>query len=353
MQRNIFVPLALFTGFLTLIVLPGTQASEIYGGKRIEILVHAPPGGSYDLHGRVLARHMGRHIPGNPTMILKNMPGGGGLIQANYLFRRAKPDGFTIGTITVGATQMEALGMRGIEYEMAGFEWLGLISDTVFMITSRRDAPIRTLEELLDPKREPLIYGTSGPPSSLYTVPAALNMAFERAIGRPLFKFVSGYGAVGPMRAALERGEIDGMSWTWDAIKGTAPHFLEPAPGKGFINLISYASVRPHPEMVELGVPFMPDRIKDPKDRAVVDFINSAPQTMWPVAAPPGTPRDRVRILREAFMKTMKDPEYRADIKRLNLSLNPMPAEELTKAIQSTINTPREIVELAKKFFEK
>jgi tripartite-type tricarboxylate transporter receptor subunit TctC len=326
---------------------------DFYRGKRVEVLVHAPPGGTYDLHGRILARHMGKHFSPNTNMIVKNMPGGGGLVQANFLFHRARPDGLNIGLIVSGAAQMEALGMPGVEYQSRKFNWVGLISDTVYMITSRKEAPIRTLDELLDPKREPLIFGASSPPSGLYVVPAALNMVFEKAIGRPVFKLVSGYAGVGVLRPALERGEIDGMPWTWDAIKGTAPHFLEPAPGKGFLNLIGYAGVGRYPELAELGVPNIPDRVKDRQDRALLDFLNAGPRTMWSVVAPPGTPNARVQVLREAFMKTVADPEYRAEIKRLNLTLNPLPANELAKVIDGILETPREVVAIAKKLFEK
>lgn len=345
--------LMFWAGFLSLLLVGSAGAEDFYKGRRVEVLVHAPPGGSYDLHGRLLARHIGKHIPGNPSMIVRNMPGGGGVIQANYLFNRAKPDGSTIGLVVSGASQMEALRMPEVQFQTRKFQWLGLISDTVYMITARREAPIGTLEELLDPKRDPLIFGTSAPPSGLYLIPAAMNMVFQKALGRPVFKLVAGYGGVGDLRPALERGEIDGMTWTWDAIKGTAPHFLEPEPGKGFIRLLGYASVEPHPEMVELGVPFVPDRVKDKRDRGILDFLNAAPRTMWSAAAPPGTPPERTRILRDAFMKTMKDPEYRAEIQRLNLSLNPMPGEELTKVVHSILETPPDVLEIAKKLFRK
>ncbi len=353
MGRKNFAPVILLVGFLSVFSMAGAQAQDFYQGKRVEVLVHAPPGGTYDLHGRILARHMERHLPGNPSMIVKNMPGGGGLVQANFLSHRARSDGLTIGLVVSGAAQMEALGMTGVEYQSRKFQWIGLISDTVYTITSRKEAPIRTLDELLDPKREPLIFGTSAPPSGLYVVPAALNMVFEKVIGRPIFKFVSGYGGVGILRPALERGEIDGMPWTWDAIKGTAPHFLEPAPGKGFINLIGYAGVVPHPELSELGVPFIPDRVKDKRDRALLDFLNAGPRTMWSVTAPPGTPNERMRVLREGFMKMVKDPAYRAEIQRLNLSLSPMPANELAKVVDGILETPKDVVDLAKKLFEK
>ncbi|HSK28633.1 MAG TPA: tripartite tricarboxylate transporter substrate-binding protein [Candidatus Limnocylindria bacterium] len=349
--------LVLFSAaLLTLAHLAGTARADthdFFRGKRVEILVHAPPGGTFDLHGRILARHMGKHLSPNTNMIVKNMPGGGGLVQANYLFHRARPDGLNIGLVVSGAAQMEALGMSGVEFQSRKFNWIGLISDTVFLITSRKEAPIRTLDELLDPKREPLIFGTSSPPSSLYVVPAALNMVFEKAIGRPIFKMVTGYAGVGVLRPALERNEIDGMPWTWDAIKGTAPHFLEPAPRKGYLNLIGYAGVGRYAELAELGVPNIPDRVKDRQDRALLDFLNAGPRTMWSVAAPPGAPTARVQVLREAFMKTMADPEYRAEIKRLNLTLNPMPANELTKVVDGILETPREVIAIAKKLFEK
>jgi tripartite-type tricarboxylate transporter receptor subunit TctC len=331
----------------------GADTHDFYRGKRVEVLVHAPPGGTYDLHGRILARHTGKHLSANTNMIVKNMPGGGGLVQANFLFHRARPDGLTIGLVVSGAAQMEALGMPGVEYQSRKFNWIGLISDTVYTIASRKEAPIRTLEELLDPKRDPRIFGTSSPPSGLHVVPAALNLVFEKVIGRPIFKLVSGYGGAGVLRPALERGEIDGMPWTWDAIKGTAPHFLEPAPGKGYLNLIGYAGVERFPELAELGVPNIPDRVKDRKDRALLDFLNAGPQTMWSVAAPPGTSNEPVQILREAFMKTGADPEYRAEIKRVNLSLNPLPANKLTRVIEGILETPRDVVEIAKKLFAK
>lgn len=353
MRRKMLVTLFVMWGFIALVPPLRLEATEFYRGKTVEILAHAPPGGSYDLHSRLLARHMKKHIPGNPTMIVKNMPGGGGLIQANYLFQRGKRDGLTIGLLASGVPQTEVLGMPGVHYESRRFAWIGLISDTVNVIVSRRDAPIRNLEDLLDPGKEPLIFGAAVPPSNLYVIPAGLNLVFEKMVGRPLFKLITGYGGVGPLRPALERREVDGFSWTWDSIKATAPHYLEPAPGKGFINLIGHVSLSKNPELVDLGVPFIPDRLKNPKDRAVLDFLTAPAQTQWAAAAPPGIPEDRLKVLRESFMKTLSDAEYLADIRRLNLTVNPLPGQEVEKIVRSILETPREVVHVARGIFQK
>lgn len=329
------------------------EAAETYQGKRVEILTHAPPGGTYDLNSRLLARHLPKHIPGNPSVIVRNMPGGGGLIQANYLFQRGKPDGTTIGLLASGVPQMEALGMPGIKYESRRFQWIGLIADTTFMVIARREAPVRTLEDLLDPNRPPLIVGTSGPPSNLHVIPAGLNLVLEKIVGRSPFKLIPGYAGMAPLVSALERGEIDGFSASWDSFPATAPHFLEPAPGKGLVHLVGYVGLVRDPELEQLKVPFIPDQIKNPKDRAVLDFLAAPSRTMYAVVAPPGLAGDRLKILREAFMKTVSDPQYIADIRKVNLEVRPLPGEELEKVVKKIMETPRDIIEIARGLFEK
>ncbi len=353
MRRTAFVVLIASAGFIALLVPQRLEATDFYMGKTVEILAHAPPGGSYDLHSRLLARHMKNHLPGQPTMIVKNIPGGGGLVQANFLFQRGKRDGTTIGLLASGVPQTEALGIPGVQYESRRYMWIGLISDTVNVIVSRRGAPIQNLADLLDPKKEPLIFGAAAPPSNLYVIPAGLNLVFERTVGRPLFKLITGYGGVGPLRPALERGEVDGFSWTWDGLKSTAPHYLEPAPGKGFINLIGHVSLSKNQELVELGVPFIPDRLKNARDRAILDFLAAPAQTQWAVAAPPGIPQERLKVLRQAFMKTVADPAYLADTSRLNLTVNPLTGDEVEKIVRAVLETPKDVVDIARGIFGK
>ncbi len=353
MRLKIFLTLVGVGLLVSLVFWTPAEASEIYEGKRVEILTHAPPGGTYDLNSRLLARHLPKHIPGNPSVIVRNMPGGGGLIQANYLFQRGKSDGTTIGLLASGVPQMEALGMPGIKYESRRFQWIGLIADTTFMIVARRESPVRTLADLLDPKKPSMIVGTSGPPSNLHVIPAGLNLVFDKTVGRPPFKLIPGYAGMAPLVAALERGEIDGFSASWDSFPAVARHLLEPAPGKGLVHLVGYVGLVRDRELEQLKVPFIPDRIKNPKDRAVLDFLAAPSRTMYAVVAPPGLAADTLKILRYAFMKTASDPEYVASIRKANLEVRPVPGEELDKIVSKIMATPRDIVELARGLFEK
>lgn len=352
MKRNCLTVIFAASAMFALVV---SQASgdDFYEGKRIRFLVHAPPGGGYDLNSRLLVRHMVNHIPGKPSIIVQNMPGAGGTIQANYLFSRAKPDGLTIGMLAPSIVPMEALGASGVGYESRKFSWIGQVANTVMVIVSRKDAPVRTLDELLDPARAPLVLGTGTPLSSLHLIPSGLNIVFTKQIGRPLFKLIPGYVGIGGLRPAFERGEIEGMPWTWDHMKATVPQYLKPGPEKGQINLIAYLALNPDQELEQLGIPFIPGRVRDKSDRTLMNFLTSFQEISLSVAAPPAMAASRLQVLRQAFMRTMKDEAYLADMRKLSMTIAPKPGEEIARVVEAALDIPPEIIARAKRIFDK
>ncbi len=208
------------------------SGAGFYEGKTIRINVGASPGGGFDTYARLIARHLPKHIPGKPSVIVENMPGGGGLIAANYMFNVSKPDSLTIGHILWTIPQMEFLGIPAVKYRSLDFEWLALANSSVITVAIRADAPAQSVEEWLNPKTPKLIFGCVSRGTLTCSLPLALNSIFG-----PISTIVPGYGGTAPIRAALMRKEVDALTgWTWDSVKATGLPMIE----AGDIKLLAY-----------------------------------------------------------------------------------------------------------------
>ncbi len=310
--------LAVFAG-LGLALTPALAQESFYQGKTLRVLVTTTPGGGFDLYARLFARHLPRHIPGKPSVIVQNMPGGGGVIGANYLFNIAKPDGLTISHLQWDAPQREFLGVPGVKYRSREFEWLGLANSSVITIAVRPDAPIKTMDEWLNPDTPKLVFGCT----SVGSLPCDMVLAVNDIFG-PISEIATGYLSLTVVRTAIFRKEVDALTgWTWDSVKAVGLDLIE----KGDLKLLAYVGQNRHPELDGRKIPYLNDRVKRSEDRALLDILAMPATMVRPWAAPPKTAKDRLAVLRKAFFDVAKDREFLAEAERLKVEINPRPGE--------------------------
>lgn len=315
---------------------------DFYRGKRVNIVVSFAAGGLYDSHARLLARHMAKHVPGNPSFIVQNMPGAGGVVATNYMYNLAKRDGLTIGTVfrnlALDQALREAKGEK-VLYNSGNFGWIGSTSREVSSCIARHDTPFKTVKDLIGSSR-PLIAGGSGPGSDTDDFPKLLNATLGTN-----FKLISGFPGAAGIYPAMERGEAENMCGTWSAHKALRPDWFRDR----FVNPIVYMSMERNAELDSMGAPWIFDLVKDPKTRLLWE-TRLIPNVMaWPFFTTPGVPPELTGLLRKAFMATMKDPAYLSEGKKMMLEINPVSGEEIEKVLKRISSVPRDLLrELAK-----
>ena len=291
---------------------PAFGQSNFYEGKTIRFVVGFTAGGGYDLYTRTLGRHLGKHIAGNPTVIVDNMPGAGSMISANYTFKAAKPDGLTIGHFIGGLFLQQILGKPGIEFDAGQFEYVGVPGQDNFIIGVHKSTGITDVEKWLASKQV-IKFGGVASGSGSDDVPNVL----KATIGLPL-QLVSGYKGTADVRLAFNSGEVAGVSNSWESTKSTWRKELD----SGELIPVLQATIKPHPELGKLPMAITFAKTDEAKKLiSTVARVHGA--SVRPYALPPKTPKDRVMILRKAFMDTMKDPEFLAEAKKANLDINP------------------------------
>ena len=286
--------------------------ANFYEGKSIRIIVGFSAGGGYDAYTRTLARHMGKHIAGNPAIVVENMPGAGSMISANYSYKAARPDGLTIGHFIGGLFLQQLLRKPGIEFDAARFQFVGVPAQDNFVLGVSKSSGITDLDSWLASKQV-VKFGGVATGSGTDDFPNLLRAT----IGLPA-QMVSGYKGTADVRLAFNSGEIAGLSNSWESTKSTWRKELE----GGDLKLIVAATLRSHPEL-----PKLPLAIHYAKTEEAKQLISTVARvhgpTVRPYVLPPDTPKDRVQIIRKAFMDTMKDPEFLAEAKKANLDINP------------------------------
>ncbi|HXV82401.1 MAG TPA: tripartite tricarboxylate transporter substrate-binding protein [Candidatus Binatia bacterium] len=298
-------------GFVTWVVSAHAQ-EPFYQGKTIRLIVGLAPGGGYDLYSRVIARHMGKHIPGNPTIVVENMTGAGSVIAANYMYKAAKPDGLTIGHILGGLFLQQLLGNPAIEFDGRKFEYIGVPAQDHFMIGLSKATGITSFENWMASKKSVKLGGVA-PGGATDDVPKVL----EATLGLPI-QVVTGYKGTGPIRLAFDSGEVDGVCNAWESFKSTWRKQLD----SGDVVIVLQGTVKAHPELPNIPVAY--DLAKGEEAKKLIQVVTRVhgPSTR-PYLLPPGTPEQRVQVLRKAYMDTMKDPEFLADAKKAKLDINP------------------------------
>ncbi|MCZ6620609.1 MAG: hypothetical protein O7C72_01725 [Deltaproteobacteria bacterium] len=288
-------------------------AAEFFKGKTITFVVGFSAGGGFDTYTRLIARHFGKHIPGNPGMVVQNRAGAGSLIAANYIYNRAKRDGTVIGNWIGGLLLKEALGDKSIKFTGSKFNWLGTPTPDDGVCALTKASGIKNIDDWFASKR-PIKIGATAPGSSTDDPPKLVR----EAIGLPM-KVVEGYGGTAKIRLAAESGEIDGGCWAWQSIKVTWRKGIE----SGNVRPILQLTLKSHPELKH--VPLAMKYAKTADARALLKVASDAHSAaVRPYSLPPGVPKDRVRILQKAFMATMRDPALLKEAKKSNLEITPI-----------------------------
>lgn len=318
--------------------------SDFYKGKTITVYIGTTPGALYDQWGRILAQHMGKHIPGKPDMIVQNMPGAGHMIAANYVYNKTKPDGLSlIGSIVPTLYFDQLVGRKEAQYDWAKFVWIGSPVQGESQMYMRADTPYKTIEDVRGAK-EPPRCGAQGTSDSAYYLPKL----FEETIGTK-FNLVQGYPGGPEIDLAVERGEIHCRAFTIEAFMSREPYHTWRK--KGFVRNIIQTGKKRDAKLPETPTLWeLMDRYKTPEpSRRLATLMLASGQLGRPMMGTPGIPADRIKILRDAFNTTMKDPEFLTDIDKRQFDLDPVPGEELEKIVKDVMSQPPDIIARMKK----
>lgn len=306
-------------------------APDFYRGKSIQLLIAYTGGGNYDLHARVLARHIGRHIPGNPTVVPQNFVGAAGLRLANHLYNVAAKDGTTLGILARGSATEPLLGNSAAQFDPRRYTFIGSVADEVSVCVSWHTAKVRTFADMLT---TPFVVGGQGPSSD-----ANLFASLLRSIFGAQIRIVSGYPGTNEISLAMERGEVEGRcGWAWGSVKVGRPDWLK----TGKINVVLQIALQRAPDLPE--VPLIMELARDDRERTMLRLMFSRQQMAWPFAAPPDLPGERAAALRSAFVATMQDPDYLAEARQRGLEVNPMSGEAMQALVRELYDTPADVV---------
>ncbi|MBI4527476.1 MAG: hypothetical protein HY695_27085 [Deltaproteobacteria bacterium] len=305
-----------------------------YKDKTVRIIVGFSAGGGFDTYSRVIARHIGRHIPGSPSVIVENMTGAGSLIAANHVYRVAKPDGLTIGHFIGGLFLGQVLGQKGIEFDARKFEYIGApVKDHVVCALTKASG-ITGIDKWMA-ARTPVKMGGIAPGNS---TPDNATRVLRTALGLPT-QIVTGYKGTADIRLAAEGGELAGGCWGWDSISATWRKGLD----ANEVVVVIQASSKAHPELPK--VPLAINLAKTEEARQLLETaVHGDSEIVRTYTLPPGTPKERVQILRRAFQETLKDKEFLADAKKSKLGVDPVSSDEIEKIIKSLFKLPPGLV---------
>ena len=313
----------------------GAQAdpvADFYRGKTINVYIGVNVGGGYDFEARLLARFMKAHIPGNPTLVPQNMIGAGGIKMANYLYSIAPQDGTAMGMFPNTLIAVQAVGTEGAQYDANKFSWVGSMTTSPLTFTTWHTTGVRTMEEA---RQKELVVAASNKGAITYTFPRMLN----EFLGTKL-KIVSGYQGNSTMVVAMERGEVDGVTNSWDSWKSLNPTWLRDKK----INLL----VQTEPKSKELDIPSVQELARNEDDRRVIQLIVSGDALGKPMATSPNVPADRVKALRDAFDATIKDPAFIEAAATARIEVNPIYGMALQDTVAKVLATPKNLAERAK-----
>lgn len=325
---------AMLAGIFTLSIVGGQPArsQDFYRGKTITFIVGASPGGSLDNYTRLIIRHLGRFVPGTPSIIAQNMPGAGSLIAANYVYNVAQPDGLTIGAFAAALVLQQVMGDPAAKFDGRKFGWVGTPMTYHSVCVVSKESGIETIDDWLAAKRPPNIGGMA-PGAGPSDTPRILNAA----IGLPL-KLVEGYGGGATVRLALERGEIDGYCGSWQAIKSVWPDALRA--GKFVVEI--QASMETHPDLTQ--VPLAIHYAKSEEAKQLLTVNDTIHGLEFVYSTSPGTPKERLQSLGTAFMQALRSPELLAEAEKAGLDIDPLDGGTIARKLDALYELPASTV---------
>jgi tripartite-type tricarboxylate transporter receptor subunit TctC len=327
---------------LAAIALPARAdpVEDFYKGRNITVLIGYSPGGSYDAAGRVLARHMGRYIPGNPSLVPQNMPGAGTLNLANYLYNVAPKDGTAFGIFARGMAMEPLIGGTNAKFDATKFTWIGSAANEISLCATYETSPVKTWKDAVTKDFTVAGNGSGSDPDVFATVLRNLFGVKDRLI--------SGYPGSAEISLAMERGEIDGRcGWSWSSIKAEKSQWL----AEHKLNLVVQLALEKAADLPN--VPLITDLATDERQRQILKLIFSRQTMGRPFAGPPAIPPERAEALRHAFDLTMKDPDFLAEAQGRGLEINPVSGHDLEKLIAELYQTPKDVVAEARAATEK
>ena len=324
------VALAALAAVLPVATADAQSPAAFYAGKSIDLDIGYSVGGGYDLYARLLARHLGQHIPGNPTIVPRNMEGAASLRLANYLYAAAPKDGTVIGAISRGAAFDPLLGEKGAQFDASKFSWIGSANNEVSVCVALQSSGITSFNDVLT---KTLTIGSTGVGDDTYQFPALMN-----AVLGTKFKIVTGYPGGNDITLALERGEVQGRcGWSWSSIVATRKDWIA---SKKIVVLVQM-SLSKHPDLPD--VPLIMELAKTNEQSQIFKLIFARQVMGRPFAAPPGVPADRLTALRQAFAETMQDKAFLDDAAKGKFEINPVDGAELDTLVKDVYQTPADV----------
>lgn len=332
-MRRLWISTVVCAALVAFGSLSSVSGEEFFKGKTIRLIVGFSPGGGFDTYTRLIARHLGRHVPGNPNTLVQNMTGAGSLIAANYMYKRAKPDGLTIANFHGSLALQQVLGGKGLQFDMRKFDWLGVPVQGSSACALTTASGITSMDKWFAAK-EPVKLGGTAPGGTTSDIPRVL----KAALGLPI-KLVEGYGGTANIRLAAEGGEVAGGCWQWESIKTTWRKGLE----SGEVKVVLQALPKKHPELPDVSNAIDYAKSDDARLLIKVGIHNPAAITRY-YSLPPGVPRDRVIVLQKAFMETLRDPKLLEDAKGSNIDLDPLTGQQVKEIIDGMLGLKPDVV---------
>ena len=329
-----------------LVALTGSSQAQgkFFQGKTIKFVVGYQSGDSHDLWARAYARHMGKHIPGNPSFIVQNITGAGSMVAANYIYNIAKPDGLTMGTFAPGLYLAQVTGSKEAKFDWAKFSWIGSPEQNGNVLFMRADAPYKTIEDIRKAAEPPKCSAT-GVGTSGHLIPRL----FEETLGLK-FRLVTGYPGGAEQDLAMERGEVHCRAITIAGYFSREPFISWYK--KGFVRFLIQTSRKRHPKAPDTPTLYeYMDREKAPESshRLALVTLGAGGFGSWPVAATPGIPADRVKILRDAYVKTLQEPDLLDEAKKRGWEMRPVTGEDMASLAKEVTVAPADVIERMKK----
>ncbi len=307
------------------------SVEDFYRGKTMSMIIGYPTAGANDSFARTVARHIGKHIPGNPRVVVRNMPGGGSFIAANHLYNVAPKDGTVLSLLAATIPLEEALGAANVKFKAARFNWIGRMAPGTNVTFVWSDSPVKSIKDVL--ARE-VVLGATGRSATPTVYPGVLN----NVLGTK-FKLVMGYEGSTTAMLAMERGEVEGHSTSWDGLRAFRPDWVR----QNKVNILVQYGVKRHPDLPD--VPTSVELGRTPEEQQILRIVAHATEVGKMVLTAPDVPVERVTALRRAFDATVKDPDYVADMRKQGLELTPMAGEELQDFVEEIGRVPPAVMD--------